>query len=361
MIFHSLDHYLESIKKINTLEDLQELRQKYFGKQGEFTQALKALSGLTSEKRKEEGEKIHFLKKMILEVLGKKEDDLREFALNAQLLKERVDVTLPGISVQKGFFHPINEVLWDVVKIFQQMGFSWMDGPEIETTFYNFDALNVTEGHPARAEQDTFYLPKGVLRTQTSPVQIRTMEQNRPPLKMISPGRVYRSDHDQTHTPMFHQIEGLVVSREANMAELKGVLQMFLERFFLKPISLRFRPSFFPFTEPSCEVDIGYRKEGGEIILDGDSHWLEILGCGMVHQKILMRCDICPKTYQGYAFGMGLERLTMLRYGVQDIREFYKNHQTWLSNLSVQNFLNTFLSQKINNENLDCIQEQDKI
>ncbi|ETZ05045.1 phenylalanine--tRNA ligase subunit alpha [Holospora undulata] len=335
MSLHSLEQYLGVINQVLTLEDLYALKQKYFGKQSELTQAIRQLSELCAEERKEKGEKIHHLKKMILEALGKKEEELKEYALNQKLLQERVDVTLPCAPVRKGFLHPISEVLWDAVEIFQQMGFSWVDGPEVETNFYNFDALNVTEGHPARAEQDTFYLPYGVLRTQTSPVQIRSMEKMSPALKIISPGRVYRSDHDQTHTPMFHQIEGLVVSKEANMAELKGVLQVFLERFFSKSVSLRFRPSFFPFTEPSCEVDIGYRKEDENIILEGDSHWLEILGCGMVHQQILTRCNICPQTYQGYAFGMGVERLTMLRYGIQDIRELYKNHQTWLSNLSL--------------------------
>ncbi|PPE04279.1 Phenylalanine--tRNA ligase alpha subunit [Holospora curviuscula] len=250
-------------------------------------------------------------------------------------------MTLPGVPVQKGVLHPIMEVLWDVVKIFQQMGFAWVEGPEIENTFYNFDALNVTEGHPARGEQDTFYLPHGVLRTQTSPVQIRTMKETTPPLKIVSPGRVYRSDYDQTHSPMFHQIEGLVVSKEANMADLKGVLQGFLEIFFSKSVHLRFRPSFFPFTEPSCEVDIGYRREAGNIILEGHSHWLEILGCGMVHHRVLRQCGISPEIYQGYAFGVGLERLAMLRYGVQDLREFYKNHQTWLSNLSLKRTLDT--------------------
>ena len=339
MISHTLEYYLSVIQNLQTLEELQEIRQKYFGKQGEITQALKTLTTLSVKERKETGHKLHDLKKMMVEALGHKEHALKIRDLNTQLLQERVDVTLPAVPVQKGFLHPIMEVLWDTVGIFQQMGFSWVEGPEIETSFYNFDALNVTQGHPARGEQDTFYLPFGVLRTQTSPVQIRTMEEKSPPLKIISPGRVYRSDSDQTHTPMFHQIEGLVVSKEANMAELKGLLQGFLEKIFLKPVHLRFRPSFFPFTEPSCEVDIGYRKEEGKIVVEGNTHWLEILGCGMVHHQVLRGCNVCPDTYQGYAFGMGLERLTMLRYGVQDLRELYKNHQGWLLNLGLRRFL----------------------
>ena len=337
----TLEYYLSIIQNLQNLEELQEIRRKYFGKQGEITQALKTLAHLSVTEKKEAGQKLHDLKKALVEALGKKENDLKSSALNHTLLQERVDVTLPPVPVQKGFFHPIMEVLWDTLAIFQQMGFSWVEGPEIETNFYNFDALNVPQGHPARGEQDTFYLPFGVLRTQTSPVQIRTMEKKSPPLKVISPGRVYRSDSDQTHTPMFHQIEGLVVSKEANMAELKGVLQAFLEKFFLKSVRLRFRPSFFPFTEPSCEVDIEYQREGRKYGSKEDTQWLEILGCGMVHHEVLKGCNVCPHTYQGYAFGMGLERLTMLRYGIQDLRELYKNHQGWLANLGIKRFLDS--------------------
>lgn len=329
----SSDHYLDIIQGLKTLEELQETKHLWFGKSGKITEAVKALGKLSLEEKKRQGEFLHHLKKTTLAALEHKEQTLKAEILNQKLLQERVDVGMPGAPVCFGFEHPVMQVFYDSVGIFQEMGFEWVEGPEIEDEFYNFDALNVTEGHPARAEQDTFYLPHGLLRTQTSSVQIRTMQSKKPPLKVVSPGRVYRSDCDQTHTPMFHQIEGLVISERASMAELKGVLQIFLEKFFQRSVQLRFRPSFFPFTEPSCEVDIGYRIENDAIVLGEGDKWLEILGCGMVNPQVLINCDISPEEHQGYAFGMGLERLAMLRYGVQDLREFYRNDQRWLSNL----------------------------
>ena len=334
----SPDVYLELIRNTTHLPELHELKQRWFGKSGEITQALKALSTLDLVAKQQQGEQLHQLKKTVLETLSQQEAVLRERAITEKLLLERVNVDLPVAPSPCGFEHPIMKVFYDVSSIFREMGFSFHEGPEIESEFYNFDALNVIEGHPARDEQDTFYLPNGLLRTQTSSVQIRLMEGNVPPLKMISPGRVYRSDYDQTHTPMFHQIEGLVVSKTANMAELKGVLHTFLEKFFHQSIALRFRPSFFPFTEPSCEVDIGYRVEGKRIVLEGSENWLEILGCGMVHPNVLHNCGISPDMYQGYAFGMGLERLTMLKYGIHDLRELYRNDQRWLESLNLEIF-----------------------
>ena len=328
--------YLDLIHQTKHLPELHELKQRWFGKTGEITEALKALSTLDLEAKKQQGEHLHHLKKIVMEALTHHETHMKERAITEKLLLERVSVDLPVAPAPRGFEHPIMKVFYDTLHLFREMGFDWQEGPEIESEFYNFDALNVTEGHPARAEQDTFYLPNGLLRTQTSSVQIRVMEKNTPPLKIISPGRVYRSDYDQTHTPMFHQIEGLVISKTANMAELKGVLHTFLEKFFQKPIELRFRPSFFPFTEPSCEVDIGYRVEQHQIILEGHEKWLEILGCGMVHPNVLQHCGISSEIYQGYAFGMGLERLTMLKYGVQDLRELYRNDQQWLSSFDLE-------------------------
>ena len=328
--------YLDLIHQTTNIPELHELKQRWFGRNGDITEALKTLSTLDLEAKKQQGEQLYHLKKRVMEALAHQETQLKERAITEKLALERVMVDLPCPPTPCGFEHPIMKVFYDTIYLFREMGFDWHEGPEIESEFYNFDALNVTEGHPARAEQDTFYLPNGLLRTQTSSVQIRVMETHTPPLKIISPGRVYRSDYDQTHTPMFHQIEGLVVSKTANMAELKGVLQTFLEKFFQKSVELRFRPSFFPFTEPSCEVDIGYRVEDQRIVLEGSDQWLEILGCGMVHPNVLQHCEISSQVYQGYAFGIGLERLTMLKYGVQDLRELYRNDQRWLSSFNLQ-------------------------
>lgn len=329
-------YYVQQIQDADSQEALQALHAAWFGKQGTLTQELKRLGQCTPEERRTLGEAIHGLKQDVLKAFKAKEAVLKERAYQRSMMQEALDVTLPTAPAFTGYTHPITQVLEEAASIFQSMGFSWETGPEIEEEFYNFDALNVPEGHPARAEQDTFYLPGALLRTHTSPVQIRTMKKRGSPLKIIAPGRVYRSDYDQTHSPMFHQLEGLSVGENVNMAQLKGCLMTFFESFFRKNIKLRFRPSFFPFTEPSCEVDIGYTLQSGRIVLGGEERWLEILGCGMVHPNVLRNCELDPKTCCGYAFGLGLERIAMLKYGIQDLREFYENDQRWLSRVSKQ-------------------------
>jgi phenylalanyl-tRNA synthetase alpha chain len=244
--------------------------------------------------------------------------------------QERIDVTLPSGHAPGGKGHPLHQVMHEIIEIFSTLGFSVRRGPDVETQFHNFDALNVPQDHPARAAQDTFYMPKGyVLRTQTSPVQIRTMTCEPLPLRIISPGRVYRADHDRTHSPMFHQVECLVVEPGIHMGHLKGCLSSFLDHFFGRSVTMRFRPSFFPFTSPSAEVDIAYHRKDGRLHMGSGESWMEILGCGMVNPKVFGACNL-PQDIQGFAAGMGLERLAMLKYGIEDIRHLYQNDQRWL-------------------------------
>ena len=323
---------LDEVAQAQNKEDLEDIRVRYLGKQGELSNLIKLLATVTNEEKPKLGQAINVAKKTLQTSINERIESLRALALAKQLENERIDVTLPGTGQKTGSFHPVTTSLERIESIFIQMGFVIEQGPEIENNHYNFEALNIPEHHPARAMHDTFYLdPNSVLRTHTSGVQIRTMETHTPPIQMISPGRVYRCDSDMTHTPMFHQIEGLWVDQSVSFSDLKGLLQAFLNAFFNKAINTRFRPSYFPFTEPSAEVDIACvicEKKGCSVCKE--TGWLEVLGCGMVHPKVLEKSGVNPKEYQGFAFGMGIERLAMLYYGVDDLRLFFENNLRFL-------------------------------
>jgi len=317
---------LAEIAASDDLRQLDELRVRYLGKKGEVTAQLKALGAMEPKQRKAHGQAVNALRDALNGAILARREVLEASALEQRLLSEKVDVTLPGRGQQRGGLHPVTMAMERAVAIFTRLGFDVATGPEVESDYYNFEALNFPPHHPARAMHDTFYFGDGrLLRTHTSPVQIRVMEQGQPPFRIIAPGKVYRSDSDQTHTPMFHQVEGLLVGRDVSMAHLKGVLHTFVNAFFERSLAMRFRPSYFPFTEPSAEVDIGWDKGDGS-----EPGWLEILGCGMVHPNVLRACKVDPETYTGYAFGMGIERLAMLRYGVTDLRQFFENDLEFL-------------------------------
>lgn len=335
---------IESIKLVDDVKSLEEIRVSVLGKKGQITEMMKSLGSLSIEEKKEMGQKLNVLKSEIENALEEKKIYLEEKELNAKLNSEKIDVTLPIRGETQGKIHPVSKIYEEVVAIFGQMGFSVAEGPDIEDTFYNFTALNMPEDHPARQMHDTFYIPKEkdgskdiddsyVIRTHTSPVQIRTMEKQQPPIRIIAPGRTYRSDYDATHTPMFHQVEGLVIDKGITMSHLKGCLYDFVKAFFeLDDIPVRYRPSFFPFTEPSAEMDIGCTRNKNEIKIGGGSDWLEILGCGMVHPNVLRAGGIDPDVYQGFAFGVGIDRLAMLKYGIPDLRTFFESDIRWLKN-----------------------------
>ncbi len=308
------------------LQRLDELRVGYLGKKGEITTQLKALAALDAEQRKALGAAVNQARDVLTRAIAERKQVLESAALEATLLSQKVDVTLPGRGETRGGLHPVTRAMQRAINIFSRLGFDVATGPEVEQDYYNFAALNFPEHHPARAMHDTFYFGDGrLLRTHTSPVQIRVMERQDPPYRIIAPGKVYRSDSDQTHTPMFHQIEGLLVGEGVSMADLKGVLRAFVNAFFERSLPMRFRPSYFPFTEPSAEVDIGWEKNDGS-----EPGWLEILGCGMVHPNVLRACGVDTEHYTGYAFGMGVERIAMLRYGVTDLRQFFENDLQFL-------------------------------
>ena len=291
------------------------------GKKGRMTELLKGLGKLSNEERPAAGQKINQAKQKIQQLIHAKGQLLQTQELNQKLAGETIDVSLPGRGASRGGLHPVTRTINRIESFFSELGFSVKTGPEVEDGFHNFDALNIPANHPARADHDTFYFnPDVMLRTQTSGVQIRTMEVEQPPLRIISPGRVYRNDYDQTHTPMFHQVEGLMVDKNVSFAELKGILHDFLNNFFEQDLQVRFRPSYFPFTEPSAEVDV----------MGKNGKWLEVLGCGMVHPNVLKAVNIDPEIYTGFAFGMGVERLTMLRYEVNDLRAFFENDLRFL-------------------------------
>ncbi|MFZ9115212.1 MAG: phenylalanine--tRNA ligase subunit alpha, partial [bacterium] len=298
------------------LAELDHIKSKFLGKSGPITEAMKSLASLSPEEKPKKGAEINQVKKQIESLLETRKEEISNLELNEKLETEKIDVTLPSRPKMKGSLHPVMNTIDEISTIFHGIGFDVADGPEIEDDFHNFTALNIPESHPARAMHDTFYVNKEyVLRTHTSPVQIRYMENNTPPIQIISPGRVYRVDSDATHSPMFHQVEGLVINEDVNFANLKGVVQSFLQSFFEdENLTIRFRPSYFPFTEPSAEIDMSWN--------DG---WLEIGGCGMVHPNVLKHVNIDPEMYQGFAFGLGVERLTMLKYGINDLRHFF-NH-----------------------------------
>jgi phenylalanyl-tRNA synthetase alpha chain len=319
---------------------LEAARVAALGKKGSISALLGGLGKLTTEERKAHGAAINALKDKVAEALAARRAVLRDAALEAQLKREAVDVTLPVRlpGVETGRIHPISQVMDEIVAIFADMGFSVAEGPDIESDDFNFTKLNFPLGHPAREMHDTLFLApdadgeRKLLRTHTSPVQVRTMLAQRPPIRIICPGRTYRRDADQTHTPMFHQIEGLVVDDRSTLANLKWVLEEFCKAFFEVPhVGMRFRPSFFPFTSPSLEVDIQCRRSGGEIRFGEGDDWLEILGCGMVHPNVLSNCSIDPEAYQGFAWGIGLDRLAMLKYGLPDLRDFFDADLRWIN------------------------------
>lgn len=320
------DKALAAIADASSLRELDQQRVTFLGKKGGVTQQLKQLGGMPAEQRKAAGQQINTLKQELIQAIEARKQTLEQAAMAQRLASEAVDVTLPGRGWKPGAVHPLTRTRRRMERLFMQNGFEVMHGPEIEDDYHNFAALNIPPNHPARAMQDTFYLEGSnlLLRTHTSPVQIRTMEARRPPIRIIAPGRVYRCDSDRTHSPMFHQVEGLYVAKGVTFAELRNDLHAFLNAFFETDLKLRFRPSYFPFTEPSAEVDIDGRGLGT------GSGWLEVLGCGMVHPNVLEAVGINSREYTGYAFGMGVERLAMLRYGVTDLRQFYDNDLQFL-------------------------------
>ncbi|MCF6807203.1 phenylalanine--tRNA ligase subunit alpha [Thiotrichales bacterium 19S9-12] len=323
---------LDAVSKAQDSKKLDDIRVEYLGKKGVLTDILKGLGKLSPEERPKAGQTVNVVKEKIHQAINSKKTTLLNEELSEKLKEEKIDTSLGPVGYELGSLHPVSRTLNRIESFFTQAGFLVEEGPEIEDDFHNFEALNIPAHHPARAMHDTFYFKENsVLRTHTSNVQIRYMENNKPPLRIIAPGRVYRCDSDVTHTPMFHQVEGLWVDEAVTFADLKGVLQQFLNAFFEKKIKIRFRPSYFPFTEPSAETDIEC------VICNGDgcrvckqTGWLEVLGCGMVHPNVLSACGVDSKKYQGFAFGMGVERLTMLRYGVNDLRLFFENDLRFL-------------------------------
>ena len=314
------------IAAATSLDALDAIRVRLVGKSGSVTAQLKVLGKLPPDERRAQGERINVLRDRIGEVLSARKAALEKVALEARLASERIDITLPGRDGSRGAIHPVSRALARIESIFERLGYQVADGPEIEDDWHNFEALNFPPHHPARAMHDTFYFPDGrLLRTHTSPVQIRTMAGRQPPIRIIAPGKVYRSDSDQTHTPMFHQVEGLLVDETSSFADLKGTLKQFVDAFFERDFEMRFRPSYFPFTEPSAEVDIAWDRGDGS-----EPGWLEVLGCGMVHPNVLKSCGIDPERYTGFAFGLGVERFAMLRYGVSDLRNFFDNDLRFL-------------------------------
>lgn len=323
----------QAIESANDLKSLDHHRVHYLGKKGLLTEYLKNLGQLPAEERPAAGQKINVVKESILALIEQRETNLRSAQIEAQLAAEKIDVTLPGRMREFGSTHPISKTFEDLRRIFSQMGFVFMDGPEVEDDYHNFAALNIPELHPARAMQDTFYFSDGMLlRTHMSPVQIRTMKQMQLPLRMVAMGRVYRRDFDITHTPMFHQIETLMIDEHITFADLKGLMRQFLQQFFNDPnIAIRFRASYFPFTEPSAEVDIGCLKCGGKgCRICKNTGWLEVLGCGMVHPNVLKMAGIDSEKYRGFASGAGIDRLTMLKYGISDLRSLFENDLRFL-------------------------------
>ena len=343
---------LIKIKEANSLDDLENLRVQVLGKKGSITSLMKQLGSLEPDKRREVGQILNSLQKNIIETIDNKKSSLEETYLNEKLKNEALDITLPTRPENIGRIHPLSKTMDEVISIFAQMGFTVAEGPDIESDFYNFTALNIPQEHPARQEHDTFYFnedengERKVLRTHTSPVQIRTMEKLKPPLRVIVPGRTYRSDHDATHSPMFHQCEGLVIGDNLNMSHLKGCLIDFCRIFFgVDDLPVRFRPSYFPFTEPSAEVDIGCSRKSGELIIGEGDEWLEILGSGMVNPRVLQNCGLDPNEHQGFAFGMGLERVAMLKYGIPDLRPFFDSDLRWMRHYGFFPFEQTSIHQ----------------
>jgi len=329
----------KDIESCNSQKLLQDIKVAYLGKKGKITGLLKLLKDFTLEEKKSKGAEINSIKAEVEVLIEKKLSVLKIKEINSQLSKEFLDISFPPLTQIEAKVHPISKTFDEVISIFGSMGYSVAEGPDIETDFYNFTALNIPEDHPAREMQDTFYIEDKdenglpmVLRTHTSPVQIRTMINQKPPIKIIAPGRTYRCDSDATHSPMFHQVEGLFINKSANMSDLKGTLIEFCKKFFeVQNLKVRFRPSYFPFTEPSAEMDIAYSIINNELQIGEGDKWLEILGCGMVNPVVLENCKIDSNVFQGFAFGVGLDRITMLKHGLKDIRAFFSGNINWTS------------------------------
>ncbi|MEM9169203.1 MAG: phenylalanine--tRNA ligase subunit alpha [Pseudomonadota bacterium] len=330
-------HLASQIDAAATLPALEDVRVHALGKKGVVSERMKTLGKMAPDERKEMGPALNGLKARLTDAIDRKKEALEDAALETRLATEKVDVTLPVDPQARGTVHPVSQVMDEMIAIFSAMGFDVAEGPDIEDDFHNFTALNFPPDHPARDMHDTFFFEEKedgsrmVLRTHTSPVQVRTMMNGAPPIRIIIPGRTFRCDSDQTHTPMFHQVEGLVIDRETHMGHLKGTLDAFAKAFFeVDSVKTRFRPHFFPFTEPSAEMDVGYERVGDEIRIGQGEKWMEILGCGMVHPNVLRNCGLDPDDYQGFAFGMGVDRLAMLKYGIPDLRDFFHADVRWL-------------------------------
>ena len=329
------DEYINKLNQDLDLNHINQIKTELFGKNGKISNEFKKIGSISEDQRKKFASDLNIAKDELQNIISKKIQDFEIKKINLKLKNEKVDVTLPERTFYKGKIHPVSQVIDEISSIFSEIGFSVEEGPDVENEYNNFTALNTPDNHPARDMHDTFYLDedkKFLLRTHTSPVQVRTMIKGKPPFKIIAPGRTYRSDSDQTHAPMFHQVEGLHIDKDINMGHLKGCLNYFIKEFFeVKKIKMRFRPSHFPFTEPSAEVDIGYELKDGKIVIGEGNKWLEILGCGMVHPNVLKNVKIDPKKFQGYAFGIGIDRLAMLKYGINDLRAFFETDYRWLS------------------------------
>jgi len=328
----------EFLSKLNEKLDILEInriKSDLFGKSGLISTQFKKIGTIEESERKKFASDLNIIKDELQELISSKINELESAEINKKLEKEKIDITLPERSFVRGKIHPVSQTIDEISSIFSEIGFSVEEGPDVENEYNNFTALNTPENHPARDMHDTFYLDEKkvkLLRTHTSPVQIRTMLKDKPPFKIIAPGRTYRSDSDQTHSPMFHQVEGLHIDKNINMGHLKGCLNYFIKEFFeVDKIKMRFRPSHFPFTEPSAEVDIGYEMKDEKIIIGEGNQWLEILGCGMVHPNVLKNVKVDPSKFQGYAFGIGIDRLAMLKYGINDLRAFFDCDYRWLN------------------------------
>ena len=330
-----ISEYKEKIYNSKDLKELLSISSEIFGKNGIINLEFKKLGSLSAEEKKNFAASINKVKQELSDIYKAKNVEILDKDIIEKVEKEKIDITLPEKEFKIGKVHPVSQVIDEISCIFSEIGFSVEEGPDVENEFNNFTALNTPENHPAKDMHDTFYLNKDMktlLRTHTSPVQVRTMLKGKPPFKIIAPGRTYRSDSDQTHTPMFHQLEGLHIDKDINMGHLKGCLNYFIKEFFeVDKIKMRFRPSHFPFTEPSAEVDIGYTMENNKIIIGEGDKWLEILGCGMVHPNVLKNCKVDPSKFQGFAFGIGIDRLAMLKYGINDLRSFFECDYRWLN------------------------------
>ena len=329
------DEYLDKLSRDINLESVNQIKTELFGKNGAISNLFKKIGSISSDDRKKFASDLNFIKEELQDKINIKLQEIETKEINSKLENEKIDITLPERDIKLGKIHPVSQVIDEISSIFSEIGFSIEEGPDVENEHYNFTALNTPDNHPARDMHDTFYLDNKkelLLRTHTSPVQVRTMLKGKPPFKIIAPGRTYRSDSDQTHSPMFHQVEGLHIDKDINMGHLKGCLNYFIKEFFeVDKIQMRFRPSHFPFTEPSAEVDIGYKIKDGKIVIGEGDQWLEILGCGMVHPNVLKNVKVDPNKYQGYAFGIGIDRLAMLKYGINDLRAFFECDYRWLN------------------------------